>query len=194
MERVAAGRERGLCKGFIEMRVKNRSENPVNIFILFIQKNLATTICGVNLCVDSLLVGHGRPRIEGTGNCFGIVLHRKGFLMIDASDHVPSAAQSSRRRSKPAATARNHPTESPLTAPSSVPIERVFSDPTSNPSTKSNGKSARLKSPTTPARSFSSRKTSKCPNRGRFWPPRWSFPSIFTANRTPANAKHRSAS
>jgi len=54
--------------------------------------------------------------------------------MIDASDHVPSAAQSSRRRrSKPAATARNHPTEAPLAAPTSVPIERVFSDANVSP-------------------------------------------------------------
>ena len=37
----------------------------------------------------------------------------------------------------------------------------------SNPSTRSNGKGAPPKSPTTPARSFSSRKTSKCPSPGR---------------------------
>jgi hypothetical protein len=63
--------------------------------------------------------------------------------------------------------------------------------PKSNPSTRSNGKIERAppKSPTTPARSFSSRKMSKCRSPGPCSPPKSSCRNIFTANKTPPSAK-----
>ena len=64
----------------------------------------------------------------------------------------------------------------------------------SSHSTRSNGSGAPPKSPTTPARSFSSRKMSRCPSRGRCWPRRWSSRNIFTASRTRPSAKPRCAS
>ena len=107
--------------------------------------------------------------------------------MIDAREEMLVPASHKGRR-RPAAVTAGRNLEKQYRSGKKITARRARfqRSPKSNPSTRSNGKGAPRKSPTTPARSSSNRRTSRCPSPGPNWPPRWSSPSTFTANKTPA--------